>query len=402
MPKVFKHKRRLGLLLATTLGLTAGDALAQQRNNTGSTAARSTGGSTSRALTGAYPASTEIGTATIATDTDSRSLVITADDETQKLIEEVIRSLDKPKPQVLINVVFLQVTHGDDLDLGVEASYTHRLENAPAGVAGNSVASSSFGLQDAASTLAGGGLYKLIGEDFSATFRALAVKGKTEILSRPSILARNNQQATILVGQSVPFVTNTRFDAVNGQINTVTYQDIGIILRVTPFISTSAGTVEMIIQPEISSISDKTVNISAGVNAAVIDKRSADTVVVTPDGQTVAIGGLIGTTKVNQDRKIPLLGDIPLLGAAFKRQVKTDSKTELLIFLTPHVIERPRDLAQMTRSETGRLQLAPKTFSEKELNRYLEGIPEKPPTINTIPPASAPPVTQPASKPNRR
>ncbi len=401
MPKVFKHKRSLGLLLATSLGLAAGDALAQQRNNTGSTAGRSTGG-TSRSLAGAYPASTEIGTATIATDVDSRAFVITADDETQKLIAEVIRNLDKPKPQVLINVVFLQVTHGDDLDLGVEASYTHRLNNAPAGVAGNSVASSSFGLQDAASTLAGGGLYKLIGEDFSATFRALAVKGKTEILSRPSILARNNQQATILVGQSVPFVTNTRFDAVNGQINTVTYQDIGIILKVTPFISTSAGTVEMILQPEISSISDKTVNISAGVNAAVIDKRSADTVVVTPDGQTVAIGGLIGTTKVNQDRKIPLLGDIPLLGAAFKRQVKTDSKTELLIFLTPHVIERPRDLAAMTQNERARLQLTPKTFSETELNRYLEGMPVNPPTINTTPPASAPPVKQPDSKPNRR
>ena len=401
MPKVFKHKRSLGLLLATSLGLAAGDALAQQRNNTGSTAARSTGG-TSRSLSGAYPASTEIGTATIATDAESRALVITADDETQKLIEEIIRNLDKPKPQVLINVVFLQVTHGDDLDLGVEASYTHRLGGAPAGVAGNSVASSSFGLQDAASTLAGGGLYKLIGEDFSATFRALAVKGKTEILSRPSILARNNQQATILVGQSVPFVTNTRFDAVNGQINTVTYQDIGIILKVTPFISTSAGTVEMIIQPEISSISDKTVNISAGVNAAVIDKRSADTVVVTPDGQTVAIGGLIGTTKVNQERKIPLLGDIPLLGSAFKRQVKTDSKTELLIFLTPHVIERPRDLVAMTRDSAGRLQMAPKTFSEQELNRYLEGMPVNPPTINTTPPASAPPVKQPASKPSRR
>ncbi len=401
MPKVFKHKRSLGLLLATSLGLAAGDALAQQRNNTGSTGARSTGGA-SRSLSGAYPASTEIGTATIATDADSRALVITADDETQKLIEEVIRNLDKPKPQVLINVVFLQVTHGDDLDLGVEASYTHRLGGAPAGVAGNSVASSSFGLQDAASTLAGGGLYKIIGEDFSATFRALAVKGKTEILSRPSILARNNQQATILVGQSVPFVTNTRFDAVNGQINTVTYQDIGIILRVTPFISTSAGTVEMIIQPEISSISDKTVNISAGVNAAVIDKRSADTVVVTPDGQTVAIGGLIGTTKVNQERKIPLLGDIPLLGSAFKRQVKTDSKTELLIFLTPHVIERPRDLAAMTRDSAGRLQMAPKTFSEQELNRYIEGMPVNPPTITTTPPASAPPVKQPASKPSRR
>ena len=396
MHKAFQPKRGLGLLLATALGLTATDAFAQQR--TGTTQGRTTTGSTggaSRSSSGEYPRSTDVGTATIASDAESRKLIITADEETQRQIQDVIRSLDRPKPQVLINVVFLQVTHGDYLDLGVEGSYTHRLGGAPAGVAGNSVASSSFGLQDA---LAGGGLYKMVGEDFSATFRALAVKGKTEILSRPSILARNNQQATIVVGQQVPFITNTRFDAVNGQVNTVTYQDIGIILRVTPFIS-SDGMVEMIIQPEISSVSDKTVNISQGVNAAVIDKRSADTVVVTPDGQTIAIGGLIGTTKINQDRKIPLLGDIPLLGAVFKRQVKTDSKTELLIFLTPHVIQRAGDLARMTADEKGRLQMAPKTFSEKDLNRFLETVPVKP---SPAAPPVAPPANAPLSKPSKR
>ena len=399
MHKAFQPKRGLGLLLATALGLTATDAFAQQR--TGTTQRRTTTGSTggaSRSSSGEYPRSTDVGTATIASDAESRKLIITADEETQRQIQDVIRSLDRPKPQVLINVVFLQVTHGDDLDLGVEGSYTHRLGGAPAGVAGNSVASSSFGLQDAASVLAGGGLYKMVGEDFTATFRALAVKGKTEILSRPSILARNNQQATIVVGQQVPFITNTRFDAVNGQVNTVTYQDIGIILRVTPFIS-SDGMVEMIIQPEISSVSDKTVNISQGVNAAVIDKRSADTVVVTPDGQTIAIGGLIGTTKINQDRKIPLLGDIPLLGAVFKRQVKTDSKTELLIFLTPHVIQRAGDLARMTADEKGRLQMAPKTFSEKDLNRFLETVPIKP---SPAAPPVAPPASAPLSKPSKR
>ncbi len=399
MHKAFQPKRGLGLLLATALGLTATAAFAQQR--TGTTQRRTTTGSTggaSRSSSGEYPRSTDVGTATIASDAESRKLIITADEETQRQIQDVIRSLDRPKPQVLINVVFLQVTHGDDLDLGVEGSYTHRLGGAPAGVAGNSVGASSFGLQDAASVLAGGGLYKMVGEDFSATFRALAVKGKTEILSRPSILARNNQQATIVVGQQVPFITNTRFDAVNGQVNTVTYQDIGIILRVTPFIS-SDGMVEMIIQPEISSVSDKTVNISQGVNAAVIDKRSADTVVVTPDGQTIAIGGLIGTTKINQERKIPLLGDIPLLGAAFKRQVKTDTKTELLIFLTPHVIQRAGDLARMTADEKGRLQLAPKTFSEKDLNRFLETVPVKP---SPAAPPVAPPANAPLSKPSKR
>jgi type II secretory pathway component GspD/PulD (secretin) len=174
---------------------------------------------------------------------------------------------------------------------------------------------------------------------------------------------------------------------VNGQINTVTYEDIGIILRVTPFIS-SDGMVEMIVAPEISSVSDRTVNISQGVNAAVIDIRSADTVVVTPNGQTVAIGGLIGTQKTDQDRGVPLLADIPYLGNLFKRRISTHVKTELLIFLTPYVIQRPGDLARMTADETGRLEHAPKVFTEEETKRFLDGMPlrKNPSKTETAPP----------------
>ena len=104
--------------------------------------------------------------------------------------------------------------------------------------------------------------------------------------------------------------------------NTITYDNVGIILRVTPFI-TSEGTVEMIVAPEISSLTAQTVPISSTVSAPVIDKRSAETVVVTPHGQTVVIGGLMETQRIEDIQKIPLLGDIPLLGAAFRRTIKT-------------------------------------------------------------------------------
>jgi type II secretory pathway component GspD/PulD (secretin) len=337
------------------------------------------GGLSGARAAGEYPRSTDVGEAMISVDPETRKIIIIADEETNLQVQNVIQSLDRPKPQVLIKVVFLQVTLGNDLDLGVEASYTHRSGSSTGTLA------TAFGLRDAASIAAGGGLYNIIGEDFEATIRALRVRGKTEILSRPSILARNNQQAVIVVGQQVPFITNTRFDAVNGQINTVTYQDIGIILRVTPFIS-SDGMVEMIVAPEISSVSDRTVNISQGVNAAVIDKRSADTVVVTPNGQTVAIGGLIGTQKTDQDRSVPFLGDIPGLGLLFKRKISTYAKTELLIFLTPYVVQRPGDLARMTEEETGRLEEAPKVFTEEETKRFLEGLPlRKNPTSEPVP-----------------
>ena len=374
MQKGFTHHSPGLLCLITALALSAGDALAQRGGGTGGgrTTGGGGGGGGSRSTSGAYPKSTDIGEAIISVNSETRQIIVVSDDDTQDQIDKVIKSLDRPKPQVLINVVFVQVTHGDDLDLGAQGSYTHKPNSTTTGKG-----STSFGLTDAASIAAGGGVYNFLGQDFDVTLRALAAKGKTEILSRPSILARNNQQATIVVGQNVPLISNTRFDAVNGQINTVTYRDIGIILRVTPFIS-SDGMVEMIVQPEISSLSDKTVNIGGGVGVPVIDTRSADTVVVTPNGQTIAIGGLIGTQKIDKVSKVPLLGDIPFLGYAFQRKVRQDVKTELLIFLTPKVINHPSDLANMTADERARLVDAPKAFGEKELNRFLDSTVQQP------------------------
>jgi general secretion pathway protein D len=118
-------------------------------------------------------------------------------------------------------------------------------------------------------------------------------------------LTRNNQPATITVGQSVPLVTSVSYNGLNGlPINAITYQSVGIILRVTPFI-TSDGMVEMIVSPQISQLSSQTVPVSLGVNAPIIDMRSADTVVVTPDAQTVIIGGLMQNQKTKPKAKFP-------------------------------------------------------------------------------------------------
>src|SRR5262249_23486817 len=130
------------------------------------------------------------------------------------------------------------------------------------------------------------GVYQLLGADFTATLRAIAQAGQAQLLSRPSLLPRHKQPATIVLGQQGPLITNVRYDTFGNAINSVTYQNVGIILKVTPFI-TDDGLVQMIVQPQTSAI-DNTVSIpiSAGVTAPVIAVRSADTVVVTPDGQT--------------------------------------------------------------------------------------------------------------------
>jgi general secretion pathway protein D len=355
----------LGLLLASMLAAFAPASLGQARSGARGTAN--------------YLPATEIGEAMISSDPETRKLIVVTDDETAAYIGQVITNLDRAVPQVLIKVVFLEVTYRKGLNLGIEGSYRRDLGGGSTGVV-NQI----FGLAQQGGTPnpPGAGLYQVLGDDFQVTLRAIAEAGKTEVLSRPSILARNNQQATITVGQQIPLVTNTRFDNFGNQINSVEYQSVGIILRVTPFI-TDDGLVEMIVAPEISNLSDQTVAVSAGFNAPVINTRSADTVVVTPDGQTVVIGGLMQKQQTESQGKIPFLGDIPGLGALFRNKNNSGSVTELLIFLTPHIVKRPSQLAGITATAQNNLQLVPQSFSEQELNRYLLDVPEKkeePPT----------------------
>lgn len=350
-----------------------------------------------------------LGEATIQVDPETRSLVIVTDEDTHLELQKVIQNLDRPKPQVLINVVFLEVTYNKGYDVGVEGAYTFNLKSGlPAttgsvsstnvstsqtGSAANpgtttttttstsprniaeSLAStvglqSAFGLA-AAQAANGGFLGSVITDDWSAVIRLLATNGKVEVLSRPSILARNNQEAVIVVGQEVPFITNSRITDDGQTINTIQYDNIGIILRVTPFI-TSDGMVEMIVAPEISNLTDRTVPISNNASAPVIAKRSAETVVVTPNGATAVIGGLMESQRIESVRKIPFLGDLPLLGAAFRRTIKDDSKKELMIFLTPHIISRPSQVEELAATEIARTDLVEKAFTESEMSKFFD------------------------------
>src|SRR5216117_957867 len=365
---------------------------AQQRGTAGGgrTAGQGRSGSTSGGSR-EYYGNGEVGDAMITVDPDTRRLVIITDEETSQYISQVVSNLDRPRPQVLIKVVFLEVTHRNSLDIGIEGGATHEINSSTTGSgatafglsglnsAATNVPLNSLGLpvQSFAPVPPGAGLYQVLGSDFQATLRAIAQAGKTEVLSRPSILARNNQQATITVGQSVPLIQSVSYNGLNGTpVSAVAYQSVGIILRVTPFIN-SNGMVEMIVSPQISQLSAQSVTVSAGVSAPVIDLRSADTVVVTPDGQTVIIGGLMQNQKTQTDSKIPILGDIPLFGNLFKRKAKGNVKTELMIFLTPHIVYEPSQLAGLSATERGRAEMAPKAFTEEELNRYLDNLPEK-------------------------
>jgi len=370
----------LAFSLLAGLGAIPLNLLAQGFGGNQGTAGRTGARSSS---TASYPASTQMGTATVSVDPETRRVFVVTDEETADYVGRVIKDLDRPTPQVLIKCVFLEATYSEDSDIGVDGIYRHNVSGSSVDdFNGTGVATTppiSFGAGPTAASYA----YSSLNGDLQVTLTALAKAGKTEILSRPSVLARNNQPATITVGQQVPLITNTRFDNFGNQINSVTYTDVGIILNVTPFI-TSDDLVEMVVSPEISALADRTqwVAISGGgtnntdtVRAPVINTRSADTVVVVPDGNTAVIGGLMQNQKLTSENKVPILGDIPLLGLLFKHKVTSDVKTELLIFMTPHIVKAPGELASMTSSERSNTRIAPKAFTDEELNRYLNGLP---------------------------
>jgi general secretion pathway protein D len=417
------------------------------RGNTGTSVGRGNAGNAGNANRGStggstgggprqYRSNTQLGDAIIQIDPETKSIVIVTDEDTHREMVNVIRELDKPKPQVLIKVVFLEVTYNKGYDVGAEGGYTFNLKNpttipgstqtivntantnqgtatdpntgatsggttsntttttntiAAATTLGNSIATTSaFGLAAQQAAGASGFYGRVLSDNYNATVKLLATRGKVEVLSRPSIMARNNQEAVIVVGQEVPFVTNSRVTD-NGQtINTIQYDNVGIILRVTPFI-TSDNMVEMIVAPEISQLTAQTVAISNTASSPIISKRSAETVVVTPNGSTAVIGGLMNTSRVTTVEKIPILGDIPALGALFRHTKRDDVKTELMIFLTPTIVFNPNTVGDLTGKELQNTELVEKAFTNKEFEKFFDGQDQR-----FAPSADVPPKENPA------
>lgn len=324
---------------------------------------------TAGAVTGEPAAPRSSRQARVEVDEGTRTLFVTTDPLTNEQIRQVVEALEKPVPQALIKVLFLEVTHTDDLDVGVDFTHSHADADGD-----EATLSSLFGV----ATETRGGIVSILEDDLEATLRAMGEVTKMNVLSRPSILASNNEEATITIGKEVPFVRNTRVTDDGQTINTVEYEDIGIILTVTPHIGAD-GLIALDVAPEISTMSDDNVQISDTVSARVITKRSAETHVLVPSGRTAVIGGLMEDNETSNVKKIPLLGDIPWLGALFRRTVTEKSKTELLIFLTPTLVDSSTGVAAMTAAEQRDVELLPQATTPERLRRYLGAPVEAPP-----------------------
>ena len=335
------------------------------------------------------------GEVSIIADTDTNSLLVRTSRQNYERVKEVLDELDKPVAQVLIKVLIAEVTHDDSVDLGAELSVLNLRASGLGQRAGT-----SFNVPAAPPT--GTGLVvQILESDFTAVVRALETEGKLDVLSRPYILASDNQVASITVGQEVPFITNSRITDEGGIINTIEYGDIGILLDVIPHVNPD-GLVILDVAPEISTLTGTTVPISELVSAPVIAKRSAISRVGVANGQTIVIGGLMEDRKTQTISKVPLLGDIPGLGVLFRRTDIRKAKTELLIFLTPHVASDPENLTEMGDRELEGTQLVPNAVDEGKFQEQMEGMqrgrtapePAIVPEAELAPPTDDPPIEE--------
>jgi general secretion pathway protein D len=298
----------------------------------------------------------------VVADQDTNSLLVWTTTKLEKDVRAIIAELDRPIPQVLIKVLVAEVTHDNSADFGVDFSVLNTRANGNGQSFGQTFGQPGTGL-----------VINFLENNLNATLHALAQKNKLDVLSRPYILASDNQEAYVMVGQQVPIVTSNTLTALGQTVSNYSYQSVGIILDVIPHINPD-GVVTLQVMPEISQLTAQTVTVGLGVNVPVIASRQASSIVAVKDGETVVIGGLMQDQKTVTINKVPLLGDIPLIGYVFSRTQYDKSKTELLLFLTPHVASEPGLLKAMSDDEMKGTQLTPQAVSPGTFQDQMKGM----------------------------
>lgn len=295
----------------------------------------------------------------ITADENTNSLVIVASPEAFQILQQVINKLDIRRKQVFVEVVIMEMASEDTMDLGM-SYHTGVPGDAATGLVSSQVGPSSLGVSTDLLSGVAMGVYgdsieiplsdgtSLPVPAFGVVVSALQANSSVNILSTPNIMTLDNEEAEIVVGRNVPFPTSQGRDSNNNPIISFQREDVAITLKVTPQINES-DYVTMEVYQEVTEIEESAASGSDLVASGgpTTSKRTADTTVLVKDNQTVVIGGLMSTTETEVETKVPLLGDLPLVGVLFRSKSTTTRKTNLLIFLTPHVIDSPEDLQEV-------------------------------------------------------
>jgi len=295
--------------------------------------------------------------AIIQADDETNALIITADPNTVKNLKAVIRQLDIRRAQVMIEAIIAEITENKSKELGVGLA----VDGSPDKDRTVPTAISNFaGIDDVLLSILGGqtlssvpsGLSFGVGETTSSgaryglLLRALQNDTNTNILSTPNIVTLDNEEAELIVGQNLPFVTGsftgTGSNNPNNPFQTIERQDVGLTLKVTPQIN-EGDTVKLVLEQETSSVIPGTEDLGIATR-----KRSIKTSVLVDDGGILILGGLIQEEVTDSKSKIPLLGDIPLIGFLFRSENTTKTKANLMVFLRPTILRDNKDAAFVT------------------------------------------------------
>ncbi|GAU08023.1 type II secretory protein GspE [Desulfoplanes formicivorans] len=296
----------------------------------------------------------------IVADKATNSLVVTAKPDEFEALQAVLRELDQPRKQVYVEAAIIEVTAGDSLDLGVawqgggESGDTVVIGTANTstvqgnssggiptasinGIATSAAQTFSFGLLSMPFTFNGYQYFSL-----GAFLQAAQTDSSVNIISTPQLMTLENEEAKVVIAENRPYQTSTNTSDADIDYANYEYKDVGVTLKVTPQIN-ERGSVKMKIYQETSRVDSQATLATGGTLTPITRKRQAETTVEVADGKTVVIAGLIEDSSTNSKTKVPGLGDIPLLGWLFKTDSTSTAKTNMFVFLTPHVVESPED-----------------------------------------------------------
>ncbi len=343
-------------------------------------------------------------------DTSTNSLLINASDTLYNSLRGIIDQLDRRPAQVYVEALIAEVSADRTSEFGIQwnsvvpsSGKTTVFGGTNFGTTGQNILSIS---QNPGT--AGAGLNLAIGSgsvtvpgvgtivNIAALARALESDSKTNILSTPSIITVDSEEAKIVVGSNVPFVTGTFTNSPTGVSNpfqTIERRDVGLTLRIKPQI-TEGGSIRMIISEEASTVLS-----TDPATGPTTSKRSLDSTVIVDDGAFLALGGLVEDSYSGSVDKVPVLGDIPVLGALFRYDTRKHSKTNLVIFLRPVILRSAEDANSLTGSRYDYVIGQQKTSANANIIPHDASQPSLPAMSDTLPKQAAPVTTvSPADK----
>jgi general secretion pathway protein D len=276
-------------------------------------------------------------------------------------LKDVLAMIDKQPTQVLIEGIIVEASLDEATDVGLSLNWTE------SPVFGSHTTAAQTKVNLPPPNPANGLNFSLLGSNFQAILNAVRTDQRFNILSTPRIFTENNEQAAITVGQSVPLLNaSNSFGSTSSQI---VYKDVGVTLDITPHI-TGDGYVNIEVGQDADEISGYTT--LAGNQVPNIAKRTIETTVTAKDGQTVVLGGLIRNSVQNNQTKIPILGDLPIVGGLFRSKGRSRSKTELMIFLRPQIVRYDDEVDDLTKRQGDEAGINPSSANGRHLGFDLK------------------------------